>query len=433
MEIITIGLDCKVAPVEVRERLSFPQERLAEALSALTSTAFIGEAAILSTCNRVEIYALSEHAAQADTFAELRNFLSRFHDLPEEDFVPYLYYLNGRAAVVHLFEVASGIKSMVIGEPQILGQVRDTIEQGRKHGGAGRVLDALFRAAISTGKRARTETTISESGVSVSYTAVSLLEDRAGTLEGKVALVVGGGKTAYLTGQILRDAGVSQLMFVNRTPEKACQLAHTIGTDPSQVFDFSQLPKCLAQADVVISCTSAPHYVISAAQVAEALQTRGLERPLCMVDIAVPRDIEPAATAVVGASVFDIDDIKAVAEANLARRGREVSKVQAIVEEEVSDFMAWMGALAIVPTITGLRARAEEIRKMELSRTLRSMGNVDKHEAGLLEELTSRIVNKLLHEPTLRLKEAASSSDAGRYAEVVQYLFSLQGQGHAAN
>lgn len=433
MEIITIGLDCKRASVEVREKLSFPPTRIGDALTTLTGMAFIGEAAILSTCNRVEIYALSEHAAQTDTFEQLRGFLSKFHGVDEAEFVPYLYYLNGRAAVQHLFEVASGIQSMVVGEPQILGQVRDAIEAGRKQGAAGRVFDALFRAAISTGKRARTETTISESGISVSYTAVELLQNKAGTLKGKTGLVVGGGKTASLTSQILLDAGVSRLLVANRTVEKAQELAASLCVETTNVFGLDRLSECLALADVVISCTAADEPVIKAAHVTTALQERGQTRPLYLVDIAVPRDIEPEASQVVGANVFDIDDVKAVAEANLARRYGEVGKVREIIEEELNDFMAWLGALAIVPTITGLRARADEIRKLELSRTMRSIGPLDKHQTQLLEELTSRIVNKLLHEPTLRLKEAASSSDAGRYAEVVQYLFSLQGQGHAAN
>lgn len=433
MEIITIGLDCKKASVEVREKLSFPPTRIGDALTTLTGMAFIGEAAILSTCNRVEIYALSEHTTQTDTFEQLRDFLSKFHGIDQAEFVPYLYYLNGRAAVQHLFEVASGIQSMVVGEPQILGQVRDAIEVVRKQGAAGRVFDALFRAAISTGKRARTETTISESGISVSCTAVELLGNKAGTLKGKTGLVVGGGKTALLTGQILLDAGVSTLLFANRTIEKAQKLAASLCIETTNVFGLDRLPECLALADVVISCTAAAEPVIKAAHVATALTERGQTRPLYMVDIAVPRDIEPETNQVVGANVFDIDDVKAVAEANLARRYGEVGKVREIIEEELNDFMAWLGALAIVPTITGLRARADEIRKLELSRTMRSIGPLDQHQTQLLEELTSRIVNKLLHEPTLRLKEAASTSDAGRYSEVVQYLFSLQGQGHAAN
>lgn len=432
MEIITIGLDCKKAPVEVRERLSFTSESIVGALSDLTSTAFIGEAAIVSTCNRVEIYALSEHATQSDTFSELRTFLSRFHNFPENEFADYLYYLNGGAAVRHLFEVASGLQSMVLGEPQILGQVRDAIELARKHGSAGRVLDALFRAALSTGKRARTETAICESGVSVSYTAIELLENQAGSLRDKTGLIVGSGKTANLTAQILRDAGVSKLNLVNRTVEKAQELASSIQLADYQIFSLESLSEALASADVVVSCTAAPQPVITASQVAAIMEVRA-QRPLYMVDIAVPRDIEPETRQIADVHVFDIDDVKAVAEANMARRYGEVGKVQAIVEEEVKDYMAWLGALAIVPTITGLRARAEEIRKMELGRTLRSFGEMDKHQAHLLEELTTRIINKLLHEPTLRLKEAASSSDAGRYAEVVQYLFSLQGQGHAAN
>ncbi len=432
MEIITVGLDCTRAPVEVRERLSFPQTRLAEAYSTLAGITSTGEAAILSTCNRVEIYTLSEHAAQADTFADLRRFLSEFHSIPEESFVPYLFCLSGRAASQHLFEVACGLQSMVLGEPQIQGQVRDAIDLARRHGGAGRVMDALFRGAISTGKRARTETTISESGLSVSCTAIELLEQRLGSLEGKQALILGSGKTGRLTGQIINDRKIGGLTLINRNLEHARETAQLIHFDGIKVESFDELVPALAQADVVIACTSSPTPIVTRDHLEMALKDRS-DRPLLMVDIAVPRDIAPDAACVRGVQVWDIDDIKAQAEANLVRRSGEVNHVQAIVQEELNDFMAWMGALAVVPTITTLRQHADTIRKAELTRTIQALGQISDREAHLLEELTSRIVNKLLHEPTLRLKEAASSSDAGRYAEVVRHLFSLQGVSNGSN
>lgn len=433
MEIVTIGLDCKRAPVEVRERLSFPQPRLAEAYDALINGLCVGEVAILSTCNRVELYALSEHATQADTFSELRSFLSRFHGIDEAVFAPYLFQLTGRAAIQHLFEVASGIKSMVLGEPQIQGQVREAIDLARKHGAAGRVLDALFRAAISTGKRARTETAISENGISVSFTAVELVEEKIGTLEGKKALVIGTGKTGRLTAQILLDKRVAGITFINRNLAHARETAHMIGLDDAPVLGFDGLVEALSEADVVIACTSAPDAVVSCADLEAAQARRDATRAIYMVDIAVPRDIEPEASAIAGVRVWDIDDIKVQAEANLLRRTNEVGRVKAIVQEELDDYMAWLGALAVVPTITTLRQHADAIRKAELTRTFAALGVVSDREARLLEDLTSRIVNKLLHEPTLRLKEAASSSDAGRYAEVVRHLFSLQGVTNGTN
>jgi len=431
MEIVTVGLDCKKAPVEVREQISFSPHLLAEAFSKLTATAFIQEAVILSTCNRVELYILSDHMSCDETHATLRRFISEFHGVDEELFASHLYYHNGRKAVQHLFEVASGIQSMIVGEAQIQGQVRDAIDSARKHGGAGRVMDALFRSAISAGKRARTETAISESGVSVSYTAIELLQERGGSLHGKAALVIGGGKTARLTAQILLDKGVSRIAFVNRSQEKVHDLALHLGQAEPDVAGYDRLAEMLAKSDVVVTCTGAPHAVVQPTTVVAAMQ--GRQKPLYMVDIAVPRDIDPAVKEIAGVYAWDIDDVKVLAEANMARRCNEVGHVRAIVQEEVEDFMHWLGALVVVPTITGLRQHADTIRKAELKRIKNAFGNLDERQAGLLEELTNRIVNKLLHEPTLRLKEAASSSDAGRYAEVVQHLFSLQGVTNESN
>ena len=433
MEIVTVGLDCTRAPVEVREQLSFTQPRLADAYTSLAGLSFTGEAAILSTCNRVELYVLSAHSAHADTQAELRRFLSDFHGVAEEVFSPYLFHLTGLAAAQHLFEVACGLKSMVLGEPQIQGQVRDAIDLARRHGGAGRVMDALFRAAISTGKRARTETAISESGVSVSFTAIELLEEQIGSLAGKQALIIGSGKTGRLTGQIIADRKIAGLTMINRDLERARETASLIGFQGIEVKTFAEIVPALAQADVVVACTAADQSVVTRAQLELAMLNRGTDRPIYMVDIAVPRDIEPEATDLPGVNIWDIDDIKIMAEANLNRRHNEVDRVRGIVQEELDDFMAWMGALAVVPTITTLRQHADAIRKAELNRTIAALGEVSPREARLLDDLTSRIVNKLLHEPTLRLKEAASSSDAGRYAEVVRHLFSLQGVTNGSN
>jgi glutamyl-tRNA reductase len=432
MEIITIGLDCKQAPVEVREKISFTPHMLAPAFGMLGANPSVQEVVILSTCNRVELYIVSDHVSHTEAYAVIRRFLSAFHEVEEEFFAPYLYYLAGRKAVQHLFEVASGIQSMVLGEPQIQGQVREAVELARKHQGAGRVMDALFRAAISAGKRARTETHISESGVSVSYTAIELLAEKAGSLEGKQALIIGGGKTANLTAQILLDKGVAKVAFVNRSLEKVCDLARSLGQDLSDVGSFGRLTELLARSDVVVTCTGAPHTVVTRADIEWVMQGRE-NRPLYMVDIAVPRDIDPEVKNVPGVYAYDIDDVKVVAEANLARRFNEVGHVRAIVREEVEEFMQWLGSLAVVPTITTLRRHADAIRQAELERIKNAFGDLNDKQLALLEELTSRIVNKLLHEPTLRLKEAASSSDGGRYAEVVQHLFSLQGVGNEAN
>lgn len=432
MEIMMVGLDCKSTPVEIREKLSFVGSRLAGALTALVEQPFISEAVILSTCNRMEVYILSDHSQSTNMQAELQRFLSEYHNVQEDEFAHKLYFYSGMAAANHLFEVASGIQSMVLGEAQIQGQVRDAIEVARKEGAAGRVMDALFRAAISTGKRARTETSIGENGVSVSFTAVELLKRQLGSLQNKIALVVGSGQTAKLTAQILLASGIKDLVILNRNHEKGRDLAIQLGTDPCKVFNFQEREEALKLADIVICCTGAPYAVIHPSHVNAALAHRPA-RPLSLVDIAVPRDIEAEVNDIEGVKVWDIDDIKKLVDENIDKRRAEVHRVRQIVKEELDDFMAWMGALAVVPTITTLRRHADAIRRVELERLRNSFGELTDKQAGLLDELTSRIVNKLLHEPTMRLKEVASGNDAGRYAEVVRHLFSLQGISHETN
>jgi glutamyl-tRNA reductase len=320
---------------------------------------------------------------------------------------------------------------MVVGEAQIQGQVREAIEYARRLGASGRVLDAFFRAAITTGKRARTETAIGENGVSVSFTAIELQEEKIGSLEGKHALVIGSGKTGRLTGQILLDKKVSDLTLVNRDLGNACETARQLGLTEDNIRAFEALVPALTEADVVITSTAAPHPVVLRAHLETAMAARGEERPIYIVDIAVPRDVEPDAAQVPGVRVWDIDGVNILAEANKARRSGEVGRVREIVTEELADFMAWLGALTVVPTITTLRQHADTIRKNELHRTIQALGDVSDREVRLLEDLTSRIVNKLLHEPTLRLKEVANSTEADRYAEVVRHLFSLNGANSA--
>ncbi|MEI7555628.1 glutamyl-tRNA reductase [Candidatus Chlorohelix sp.] len=432
MELMAVGLDCKKAPLEVREKLSFGGERLNGALAALVSHPHILEAAILSTCNRVELYLVASHARRNDLQAEMRRFLSDYQSVPENHFAEYLYYHHGRDAVAHLFEVASGIQSMVIGECQIQGQVRDAIEIARKQGTAGRVLDSKFRAAISAGKRARTETTIAEYGVSVSYTAVELVKKHTGSLAGKVGMVLGSGQTAKLTAHVLMAAGVSKILIVNRTLSKAHKLAEHLGINIDNTYELKDLSKALEQADVVICSTGSPFAVIEPEHLEKVMPGR-VERPLNIVDIAVPRDVAPDVSEILGVQLWDLDDVKKLADENLEKRRSEVQRVKAIVNEEIEEFMSWLGSLAVVPTITTLRKHADTIRRAELERIRHTFGDLSDKQVNMIEELTSRIVNKLLHEPTTRLKEVATSTDGGRYAEVVKHLFALQGAGHETN
>jgi glutamyl-tRNA reductase len=432
MEIMVAGLDCKKAPVYVREKLSFAGERLGEALNLLTAKSFIEEAVILSTCNRTEIYLLAEHSFRQELQDQIIEFISHFHQIAVEEFIDYIFIYSGRDAVTHLFEVASGIQSMVVGEAQIQGQVRDAVELGRNYGTVGRVMDAFFRGAISTGKRARTETSISENGVSVSYAAVELLARDCGSLQNRVGLIVGGGQTARLTAQVMLSHGVKELHFANRTPEKVQELVQQLNLENSNIFSLDQLHHAVKHADLIIACTGAPHYLLHHSHVSRIMPERD-HRPLRIVDISVPRNIEPAVSEIDNVTLWHIDHIKTLVDENMERRLAEVSRVRGIVVEEVEEFMAWHGALVVVPTITTLRRHADQIRRGELERIRNCFGDLSERQAGLLDELTSRIVNKLLHAPTTRLKQSANGSDAGRYAEVVKYLFALQGASYEAN
>jgi len=425
VNILAIGLSHKTAPVEVRERLAFSGSRLRQALSALAECrarpdGAVREGAILSTCNRTEIYALAEDAARGSDY--LVRFLSEQQGLPPAQFESPLYTWEDEEAVDRLFSVAAGIDSMIVGENEILGQVREAYSLASARKAIGPVLARLFRKSITVGKRARTETTIGRDAISISYAAVELARKIFEDLGNCRALVVGAGKISESTLRNLVESGIGEISVINRTRRKAEAIARQCG---GRVLAGSRIAQALCSADIVISSTAAPHPVIRAQAVREAMALRH-QRPLLLVDIAVPRDVDPEVGQIDNVHLYDIDDLEKVVEANLERRRREIPKVRAIIQKEQADFMAWFRALAVLPTITGLKARAEEIRLAELQKALRRLGPLSEQQQSIVEALSLGIVNKLLHPPIVNLKGRADDQDGRLYAMAIRELFALE-------
>lgn len=430
MHIVVVGLNHKAAPVEIREKLAFTGDSLEEALREFVPNdgngkqGYAVEGVNLSTCNRTEIYALAKEVDSG--YEAIRRFMADFHRLPQGEFADYLYAYDDREAVAHLFAVAAGIDSMIVGEPQILGQVRDAFLEASAQKAAGGVLSALFRQAIHVGKRARTETGISQSTVSVSYAAVELAKKIFGDLGSRQVLLIGAGRMSELTAKNLVDNGVEGIIVANRTYQRAAGLAERFG---GRAIGFAGIGHALWTADIVISSTEAPHFIIKPEMVREAMRMRR-NRPLFLIDIAVPRDIDPAVLRIENTCLYDIDDLQAVVEANIRERQKEVSKVEAIIHEEVAKFMAWVRSLEVVPTIIDLRNHAEEIRCAELTKTLRRLGDFSEREENIINALTIGIVNKMLHQPTIQLKKHADDNNGYLYTETIRELFGLsEGQG----
>jgi glutamyl-tRNA reductase len=422
MHILVIGLDHHTSPVEVREQVAFRPSQFAAAFEQLLSApdAPLHEAAILSTCNRVEVYGVADEPYAAA--AAVSAFLHQFHELPAHSLDTALYTHIDQAAVEHLFGTTSGLNSLMVGEPQIQGQVRAAARLAAELQALGPILNTLFRHALEVGKRVRTETGISRHAASVSQAGVELARKLLGSLETAHVLLVGSGKVSELAAKNLLDNGARTITLVNRTVEHAQQLANQWG---GRALPFDQLQAAINEADVVISSTSAPHTVIHVQHIQTALTARS-ERPLILIDLAVPRDIDADIAHMTGAHVFDVDDLQSVVATNIERRRGELTAAQTIVEAETEKFMRWLGARAVVPTINELRAHAERIRQAEVAKALRRLGPLSEREQQAIEALTQGIINKLLHQPTVRLKAHTNNGSALTYASALQDLFGLE-------
>lgn len=421
MKLVLIGMNHKTAPVEIREKLSISFEDGIDPLKEIMKLPHMREAFYLSTCNRVEVLANAMEIEEATR--GLKSFIFQHGNLPVEELEPCLYVYRDQDAVRHLFRVTSGLDSMVMGEPQILGQVKDAYRRAVEAGTSGVVLNKILHHAFRVAKRVRTETGIAGNAVSVSFAAVELAKKIFGTLQGKTALLIGAGEMSELAARHLFDRGVGRLYIANRTYERALHMAEAIGGVPVR---FDQVAEKLRDADIVISSTGASVYVLTEQMVAAALH-RKKNRLLFLVDIAVPRDIEPTAGDIDNVYLYNIDDLQGVVDENLRSRKREAKKAEEIIDEEVLKHLAWINTLQVVPTIVSLREKVDGIIKGELEKTASWIQNLTQEDRKQMEILLNSIVNKILHDPITSLKEESQDKIAVPYIAALRRLFRLDG------
>ncbi len=413
MRLTLVGVSHRQAPVELRERVAVD----ADGAAALAVDLADGcEAVVLSTCNRTELY-LARDGDGHDLEERATASLLALAGDDGTALGPVLYSLGDDSAALHLFRVAAGLDSLVPGEGEILGQVRDAFDRGA----TGPLLDRLFRQALHAGRRARVETAIGESPASVPAAAAALAQQVFGDLGGRTVLLVGAGKMSELTARNLRSRGGLIAAVANRTAAHGEELAARV---ESRAVGLAEIPALLRTTDVVVTSTSAPGFVVDTSTASSALRGRR-GRPILFVDLAVPRDVDPALATIDGCFVYDVDDLEAVVETSLAGRRVEAVRAEQLVAAEAERFREWQSSLAVVPAIASLRARAEEIRSGELAKAEGRLGRLPESERRLVESVTSQIVAKLLHLPTVRMKEAAAGADGVVYADVVRHLFGL--------
>jgi glutamyl-tRNA reductase len=407
------------SPLSLLERVSVPPADLPKAISGLVSRINVREAVVLSTCNRTEVYAVAERFHGA--YADIRDFFCELGDLAPDDLHPHLYSQHDDAAVAHLFEVAAGLDSAVLGETEILGQVRDAWESAQAESGAKATLNLLFRHALETGKRARTETAISRSTASVSSAAVEMATERLGSLGGKRVLVVGAGEMGEGVTLALVRAGATDITVTNRTHERAIALAERVG---GSVRPFQQLQQALTEADVLVTCSRAGTIVVDVDLVESARVSHG-DRPLLVVDIAVPRNVHSDVAHLPGVTLLDLDDLRDWAAHGIELRMHETEHVRRIVSEEVERFTVEATARQAAPLVSLLHERAEEIRQVELERHAAKLSSLTDAQRTAVESLTKGIVAKLLHRPSVRLKDDAGTPKGERNAAAVRDMFDL--------
>lgn len=419
MELLVIGLNHNTAPIAIRECLAFPEDNLEEALSKVHALSSIKENMIVSTCNRVEIYAATREAERA--IHDLKDFLSQYHGLPLKEFDRSLYVHIGEEAVRHIFRVASSLDSMVVGEPQILGQIKEAYDRAQQSKTSGLILHRLLHRAFHVAKRVRTETKIAISAVSVSSVAVELAKKIFGTLEKKTVLLMGAGEMCELAARHLVSGGAEKILVTNRTDERAVALAQRF---KGEAIPFEEMVQGLRKTDIVISATNSPGYLMSHDQITKVMRDRK-QRPIFFIDIADPRDIEPKVGDIENVYLYNIDDLQKVAHENIKDREKEAQKAEAIVEDEVLKFVNWYHSLDVTPTIVALRKKFEEIRKKELEKTLSLHPDLSDKEKKSLEALTSSIINKILHAPITLLKRTDEEAMSDLYLDTLHTLFGL--------
>jgi len=419
VSIVAIGCNHRSTPLAVLERMTIAADDIPKALSDLGAADNLSEVVVLSTCNRVEIYANAERFHGG--YQDIREFIGRYAGLAPEDIADHLYALHDAEAVRHLFSVTAGLDSAVVGEHEILGQVRTAWEQSSEHGTIGSVLGPLFRHALETGKRARTDTAIGRGIASVSQAAVALASAHLDGLGGRPVLVHGAGEMAEGTVKSLAAAGTSDIFVANRTWENAVRLAEVCG---GTAVGLDHVPDALVAVEMLVTTTGAQDIILDHVDIADVIGRRA-GRELVIVDVAVPRDVDPAAADLDGVTLLDMDDIGAFVDQQMVARTRVIGNVETIVDEEVARFQAVTSAREVAPLVSQLRSRGSEIADAELSRFAAKFADLEDAEREAVEALARGIVNKLLHEPTVRLKDAAGRARGDRLAESLRDLFDL--------
>ncbi|SDH76736.1 glutamyl-tRNA reductase [Alteribacillus bidgolensis] len=420
MHILAAGLDYKTTPVEIREQLAFQDDTLPDALHQLRGMKSILECTIVSTCNRTEIYAVADQLHTGRHF--IKKFLSQWFDLPVDDFSSYLNIRENDAAVQHLFRVVTGLDSMVLGETQILGQVKDSFLLAQQEDSTGTVFNELFKQAVTFAKKAHHETEINDNAVSVSYAAVELGKKILGDFKDKHVMVLGAGKMSELTAKHLHSNGAAEITVLNRTYAKAAELAEKF---LGKAESMDHLQTSIAKADIIISSTGSGDYVINKNMVEKVLKKRK-GRPLFMVDIAVPRDLDPAIDSLDNIFLYDIDDLQGIVAANLEERKQEAEKIEEMIQAELGRFKEWVHTLGVVPVISALRTKALNIQSETMQSIERKLPDLSEREKKVLRKHTKSIINQMLRDPITRAKEIAAEPDADETLALFTEIFALE-------
>ncbi len=417
--IVAIGLNHKTAPVEVRERLAFSSEDTPKVLEAMRQDTYVDEIALFSTCNRVEFLLATKEAPKA--VEAVKDFMAKFKNTPRHTFEQALYVYHGDEAVRHIFRVAASLDSMVVGEPQILGQIKESYLHACDYRTCGVVLNRLMHRSFSVAKRVRTETGIGDHAVSISYAAVELGRKIFGELEGKAVLLLGAGEMAELAVEHLANNRAQPIFVANRTFERGLELAERFrGT----AIRFEEVRDYLKQVDIVISSTGAPGYILVRDDFKGLMRARR-NRPLFFIDIAVPRDIDPEINRINNVYVYDIDDLKSAIQENIEERQQEAIRGDRIVDAAVIQFRRWFQGLDVVPTIVDLRNKMEAIRQKELKKTFGALRSASEEDRAAIDRLTAALVKKMLHDPTVFLKQGSQKDEQALHIDITRRLFSL--------
>lgn len=420
MFIAAVGINHRTAPVEVREKLAFGKTGLIPVLLEVKELPSVHGCVVLSTCNRTEIYAAVTQIKEG--LKALGDYLRNKAQLTDREASRFFQSWTCYEAINHLFRVAAGLDSMILGETEILGQVREAYELACRLKVGNNVVNTLFQEAIRIGKRVRTVTGIDQHPVSVSYAAVELVKQTFGNLQGCTVLIIGAGEMGELTLKHLVAQGVSTILVSNRSFERAEALARVYG---GEAIRYDLLSSQLERADIIIGCTAAPHFVVTAGQVHQAVAARG-GRPLFFLDIAVPRDIDPSVRKIPGVVLYDIDDLEHVVLEHMDERKKAAAAAEEMIKEAVGEFLRWLSSLSVVPTIKALRAKGEAIKEAELRRYLNRLGKLDARSEKLIRALAHSLMNKFLHTPIVRLKEYAGTHEGHLYSQVLENLFDLE-------